>query len=156
METVANGADTVAVGLNKAVGAPMGSVLAGSRATIDRAADMREKLGGNWRPLGILAAGARSAIADCPDRIRRDHRATASLAASLRQSLGPRVSTPETNLILIDCRNAAAEVMRSLESSGVLGLTLNPHPIRLVLHSRVAEGDLEAIAETIIEVIRLF
>ena len=49
------GADTAAISLNKAIGAPMGSVLAGSRAAIEEAARWRDALGGGWRPIASVA-----------------------------------------------------------------------------------------------------
>lgn len=154
MAELAGGADTVAISLNKAVGAPLGSILTGARETIIRAAEMREEMGGNWRPVGILAAGARAALKGCMDRIAWAHEAAAHLASCLQASLGPRVGTPETNIILISCAGKARMVVASLHAAGVLGLALDADTIRLVAHSGMASVDLRALAETISGVLK--
>ena len=155
MAELAAGADTVAVSLNKAVGAPLGSILAGSQRTITRAAGLRDQMGGHWRPVGILAAAARAAIAECTERIARAHVAAAELAEALRPELGGRVSTPETNIVLIASPGSARADVQSLQTAGILALALDSDTVRLVTHSGLDKNDLRRATGTIIDSLRL-
>lgn len=150
MAELADGADTVAVSLNKAVGAPLGSILAGSSESITRATVLCEQLGGHWRPTGILAAAARSALRDSSHRISAAHEAAAKLARILRASLGSRVSEPQTNIILIDSPGTADQIVLSLHRRNALVLALNADTIRLVMHAGILRADSKLLASAII------
>jgi threonine aldolase len=90
--------DTVSVCLSKGLGAPVGSVLVGSRSHIDRARHFRKYYGGGWRQAGLLAAAGRFALQHHRERMAEDHDAAAELARGLEE-LGFAVQPPETNMV---------------------------------------------------------
>ena len=73
-------ADTVMVALSKGLGAPVGSVLAGSAETMQRATRVRRRLGGGMRQAGIIAAAGLYALRNHFDRLEEDHRRAKALA----------------------------------------------------------------------------
>jgi len=151
LATAAAGAVTVSISLNKALGAPLGAILSGPREVIDQAADWRDMLGGNWRPVGPLAAAARAALRGWEQRLRRDHALAADLAARLRAALGDIASTPDTNIILLRCRpGVAGGLVQAIGEAGVAVLALAPDTIRLVLHGGVSPSDIPLVAEAVI------
>jgi len=70
---LARNVDSVSFCFSKGVGAPVGTVLIGSRQLIERALRMRKALGGGWRKPGALAAAALVAMRDAEVRIKKDH-----------------------------------------------------------------------------------
>lgn len=90
--------DTVSVCLSKGLGAPIGSVLVGSAAHIERARHFRKLLGGGWRQAGLLAAAGLHALHHHRERLLEDHEAASDLAEGL-DALGFEVLRPETNMV---------------------------------------------------------
>ena len=148
------GCDTVSVSLNKALGAPVGSVLAGSRAAIEAAVRWREALGGEWRPLGSIAAAALASLEGWRERLGVDAEMTDSLAAALGDRLGEAVVQPApTNLIFLN--RATGDAPRFVQELAALGIgsTLGTQGIvRFALHSGVREAEVAAIADAVARV----
>jgi threonine aldolase len=94
MATLMTGCDTAAISLNKAIGAPVGSVLAGSRAAIEQAVRWRDVMGGNWRPLGGIAAAALVALQGWRPRLATDLAMTQAIADSIVDRLGEGAILP--------------------------------------------------------------
>ncbi len=90
-EEVAAQADSVTFCLSKGLGAPVGSVVTGTRAFIDRARRARKMLGGGMRQAGVIAAAGIVALETMVDRLREDHE-NARTAASSCRSLKPRMA----------------------------------------------------------------
>ena len=146
----AAGAFTVSLSLNKAIGAPLGAILAGPRDLVEQAAEWREMLGGNWRPVGPVAAAARAALPGWVERLTRNHRMAADLARRLRSMLGESVDVPDTAIILIGCQPGGAEdLVRRLGNRGVGALALTSNMVRLVLHGGVPPGAIPGIADAV-------
>ena len=82
--------DSVMFCLSKGLGAPVGSMLVGSREFIDKARITRKLLGGGMRQAGVLAAAALVALEDTPKRLHRDHENARHLAKGLRRSRASR------------------------------------------------------------------
>lgn len=95
---VCQGFDSVSVCLSKGLGAPIGSVLLGSEALIQRATRWRKMLGGGWRQAGILAAAGLYALEHHITRLQQDHDRAAKLGNTLR-ALGVSVDPVETNMV---------------------------------------------------------
>jgi threonine aldolase len=137
---------TVAVSLNKGLGAPLGAVLAGPRAAIAEALRIRQRLGGGIRPAGFLAAAALVALDTMPERLAEDHARAAALATALA-GLGLAASAA-TNIVLVDTKPLgadAAAVAAALARHGVLVLPFGAARIRLVVHNAVAADDIAAV-----------
>ena len=147
--------DTVNVCLSKGLGAPVGSVLAGSGEHIRLARRARKLLGGGMRQVGVLAAAALVALddfeADDYAMLRADHARARRLAEAV-SALRPfqLVASPDTNIVLFDTLDApAADVLRQLESEDVQMVPFGPTTIRATLHRDVDDAALEATIDAL-------
>ena len=135
--------DSVSVCLSKGLGAPVGSVLAGSRALVDKARRWRKVLGGGWRQAGILAAMAHHALDHHVARLADDHRRAAELADALR-SLGLAVEGAFTNIVFVTVPDGRqAELAKALEARGVRIAAGRGARVRLVTHLDIDDAGLE-------------
>jgi threonine aldolase len=154
MAKLATGIDTVAISLNKALGAPLGSVLAGSRALIEEADRWRNALGGEWRPVGPIAAGALAAFrGDWRARLERDLELTHRLAEAICERFGDAFIMPvETNLIFVNRPLDDAKAYRTeLERLGVRTTFIAPTTVRLALHGGISADAVTTIVEAMAE-----
>ena len=138
--------DTVAFCLSKGLGAPVGSLLCGSRPLIARAHRFRKLFGGAMRQAGIIAAGGLHALLHNADRLAHDHARAQRLAELLAEVDGISVpQAPETNMVLCEVDDAP-RFSAALASEGVLALDVGPRAIRLVTHLDVADDAIEEAA----------
>jgi threonine aldolase len=141
-------ADTVMFCFSKGLGAPVGSILCGSRDLITAAHEIRKRLGGGMRQAGVIAAAARVALRD-RDRLAEDHALAASLAAELADRFPGGVPAPDTNMVLLDGTTVPGgpEVFRlELEAAGVLVGYIKPGILRFVTHRDVGPEDVARVA----------
>jgi len=94
--------DSVSVCLSKGLGAPVGSVLVGTAALIDKARRWRKVTGGGWRQAGILAAAGLHALDHHVARLADDHARAARLAQGLGGLPGVRLLGQYTNMVFVD------------------------------------------------------
>ncbi len=145
--------DTVSVCFSKGLGAPVGSVIAGARATIAEADRVRHRLGGGWRQAGILAAAAEYALEHHVDRLVDDHaRAVRLVEAFVGAGVGTPAHRVESNLVYLDIPRelgTAAEVVERLAAEGVLVGAIGPQRIRIVTHLDVDEAGVERAVDAI-------
>jgi threonine aldolase len=135
--------DTVSVCLSKGLGAPVGSVLAGARAQIDKARRWRKVLGGGMRQAGVLAAACLYALDHHVERLRDDHDNAAELARGLRGIEGLQVDGPYTNMVFVQLPTDRAPALReALRREGIVVAADNP--LRLVTHLDVRRADVLA------------
>ncbi|MDV6011190.1 GntG family PLP-dependent aldolase [Haloechinothrix sp. LS1_15] len=139
------GADSVSVCFSKALGAPVGSALAGSAEFIEQARRTRQMLGGGVRQGGVLAAASLHAL-DRMNELATDHANAARLAAGLAE-LGWDVRTPQTNIVLA----AVADVERTLHSLRELGILALPLAgrVRFVTHRGITADDIDTVLERV-------
>ena len=149
--------DVVSVAFSKGLGAPGGSLLAGSAAFIASAVRYRRMAGGAMRQVGIFAAAADYALDHHLERLADDH-ATARLladrlAASPAIELDPAVV--QTNILVFslapDAPDAALVVAAAREA-GVLVVALGPRTIRAVTHLDVTRDQVAEAAEHLVAV----
>ncbi|WP_372453685.1 threonine aldolase family protein [Pseudonocardia abyssalis] len=139
------GADTVQVCLSKGLGAPVGSVVAGSAEFVEEARRLRKMLGGGVRQGGVLAAAGLVAL-DRVDRLVEDHRRARTLADGLRER-GWQAAIPQTNIVLI----AVADLdgtLRRFEEAGVRAVAMSGQ-VRLMTHCDVDDADITAALDRI-------
>jgi threonine aldolase len=146
------GVDTVQVCLSKGLGAPMGSLLCGSKAAMVEARRLRKMLGGGVRQGGVMGAAGLVALDYLP-RITEDHAKTRRLAEGLR-GFGIPAPTPETNILLAPVPNAAA-ALAALEGVGVRALPVGP-AIRFIPHRDLTMADIEEALQRIQPLTPLF
>jgi len=140
--------DTVAVCLSKGLGAPVGSVLAGSAETIEVARRFRKMFGGGMRQAGIIAAGGLYALEHNIDRLKEDHRRAKRLAEGI-SSIGPlSVKYPvDTNFVMIDVSATgmgAEEARARLGEEGIGTLALDPTLLRALTHLDIDDEGIES------------
>ncbi|HEY3263454.1 MAG TPA: GntG family PLP-dependent aldolase [Pseudonocardiaceae bacterium] len=140
--TLAAGVDTVQVCLSKGLGAPVGSLVAGTAAFVAEARRLRKMLGGGVRQGGVLAAAGLVALARRAS-LADDHTAATALADGLRDR-GWDVTKPETNIVLATVPDLSAALTR-LAEVGVLAVPMSGR-VRFITHR---DAGLDAVEEAL-------
>ncbi|WP_455450003.1 threonine aldolase family protein [Natrinema thermotolerans] len=143
--------DSVMVSLSKGLGAPVGSMLAGSDEFVERARRTRKLFGGGMRQAGIVAGPALEALENVAD-LERDHENARLLAAGLDDIDGFDVREPETNIVIADVSGtgeAPSTVVDRLGERDVLASPFGPTTVRFCTHRDVSRGDIERTLERI-------
>ena len=144
--------DTVMVSLSKGLGAPVGSVLAGSDRVIEAAWRVRRRLGGGMRQAGILAAAGLYALEHNFERLAEDHRRARTLATAASRVSGLHVAAPESNIVMIDLPpelGGAEGILAALAKLGVRMTSFGPHRLRAVTHLDVDDAGIERAAQAL-------
>ncbi len=139
--------DTVNVCFSKGLGAPIGSMLVSSAASIARARVQRKRLGGGWRQAGLLAAAADYALDHHLPRLGDDHVAAAAFAAEVAAVVPAAVEAArvQTNIVVLDTGSATAgSVVAAARAAGVKLSAVGVRVVRAVTHQEVSVD--EAIA----------
>jgi threonine aldolase len=157
--TLTCGFDTVMFCLSKGLGAPVGSMLVGSREAIDQARIYRKALGGGMRQAGVLAAAGLIALRKMPKRLGEDHanaRVLAKAVAALPEAAEIDFDAVETNIVIFTLRRGdAAEFVAALKQRGVLASAIGPRSVRFVTHYDVDRAACERAAEVIVKLLLL-
>jgi len=145
-------ADSVTICLSKGLGAPVGSVVCGSREFIDGARRARKVLGGGMRQAGILAAAGIIALGAMVDRLADDHANAEALAAGLAQLPGVEVEPVPCRTNILFFRVARPDIdaptlVKRLDEHGIRMLDLDPTRIRAVTNYHVTASDVGRILE---------
>lgn len=140
--------DTVSICLSKGLGAPVGSVLVGSDALIDKARRWRKVTGGGWRQAGILAAAGLHALDHHVARLAEDHRRAAYLAGRLREITGIDLLGQHTNMVFIDVpAGRLRDLDVHLREAGIR-ISIGYLPtLRLVTHLDIDDDGIERTVE---------
>jgi threonine aldolase len=138
-------ADTVSVCSSKGLGAPVGSLLAGSEEIIREARRARKAFGGGMRQAGIIAAASLYAFENNIDRLAEDHERAKRLAEGLSEA-GLYVEPPETNLLLAEVGDATS-FLGALARKGVLTTPRSASAVRFCTHLDVDDEDVEKAIE---------
>lgn len=144
--------DTVSVCFSKGLGAPVGSLLAGPKQTIDRARRFRKMFGGGMRQAGVIAAGALYALRHHRARLAQDHDNARRLAAGLARVKGLEVNPDdvETNMVRFRVQvMPARQLVEQLRTRGVLVLPVGPDTIRAVTNLMVSAEDIDVAAAAV-------
>lgn len=151
--------DTVSVCFSKGLGAPVGSMLVGSREAIAQARIDRKMLGGGMRQAGILAAAAEYALDHHLPDLAIDHRHAQILAAAIADA-DPRVTVPEhseTNIVVLDLAHSALDtnsLVAAAAEKSVLVSALGPRLARLVTHRDVTAEQVDQAADVLSGLLR--
>lgn len=149
--------DSVQFCLSKGLGAPLGSMLCGTKELIDKAVKWRKRLGGSQRQLGIAAAAGLYALQHNIPRLAEDHE-NAALLSDLLTKGGVAVEHKpnSTNMVFFDlgdCKTEGADFVRLCAERGLLlDTAASPRRVRLVTHLDVDREDVEKAAGVILEV----
>jgi threonine aldolase len=137
-------ADVVSVCLSKGLGAPVGSLVVGSRHAIAEARIRRKRMGGGMRQVGILAAAGLYALDHHVDRLADDH----ENARLLAEACGVDPESVETNIVVVS-RDDAQEFVAGARDGGVLVSAVGPTAVRIVTHLDVTREDAESAASVL-------
>lgn len=151
------GFDTVMFCLSKGLGAPVGSMLVGSRPMMNRARAVRKALGGGMRQAGVLAAAGLLALEEGPGRLPEDHENARLLAQAVANCAGATINLEavQTNIVIFTVPDSgrAAKLVADLKSRGVLSSVVGPEQVRLVTHRDVSRADCERAADLLRELL---
>jgi threonine aldolase len=150
--------DSVMFCLSKGLGAPVGSMLVGSREFIEEARIARKMLGGGMRQAGVLAAAGLIALEEGPKRLHIDHANAKFLAEELAQIPGIKINPAkvESNILFFDVSGSgmtAQEISKRLAAQNVLANATNPQVIRMVTHLDVDRAGCERALHVLREVV---
>lgn len=152
VETLTKDFDSVSFCFSKGLGAPIGSMLVGSKEFIEKARRVRKVLGGGMRQAGVLAAAALLALEESPARLHEDHENARWMADRLAEIPGIQLDPAKvvTNIIVFEVTSADAyTLIGKLAGAGVLANPLNKSRVRFVTHCDVNRGDVEKAVEAV-------
>ncbi|WP_395400406.1 low-specificity L-threonine aldolase [Pseudoduganella sp. UC29_106] len=139
------GFDSVSVCLSKGLGAPVGSVLCGTKELIEEAKRWRKMVGGGMRQAGVIAAGGLYALQNNVQRLAEDHDNAAWLAGALGRIGAIQVSQPQTNILFVTLPREACEGLNKALQAERIRVSMAP-TLRLVTHLDVNRQDVERVA----------
>ncbi|RJT00767.1 low specificity L-threonine aldolase [Halococcus sp. IIIV-5B] len=134
--------DSVLFCLSKGLGAPVGSMLAGSADFVERARRNRKLLGGGMRQAGIIAAPGIEALSNV-DRLETDHANAKTLAAGLDEVDGVTAAEPDTNIVVAETDVPAEEFIDAVDEEGIRASAFGDYRVRFCTHWDVDEDDVE-------------
>jgi len=151
--------DSVMFCLSKGLGAPVGSILAGSRKFIEKARKQRKMLGGGMRQAGILAAAGIIALEKMVERLEEDHKNARILGEGLSIIDGIRVDleTVQTNMVYFELQRSGLDTYQflyKLEKYNILGAPRPPDKVRLVTHYDITKEDIFTTIKAIKNIIK--
>lgn len=153
-------ADSITFCLSKALCAPVGSLLCGSKGFIAQARRIRKQLGGGMRQAGILAAAGIIALESMVDRLAEDHRRAKRLAEGLRTIPGLTLDpgTPQTNMVFLSLEDVipfdARQIAERLIKFGVRVGVVDRRRFRLVTHYWIDDPGVEQAIEAFRDVMK--
>jgi threonine aldolase len=146
--------DTISICLSKGLGAPIGSVLIGSKDFIKKARRVRKRLGGGWRQAGLLAAAGIYALDHQVERLKEDHLRAAAISKICADlpwvdSILPVV----TNIVIVRLKEGiqAIDQVATLKAKGIRCAPFGPQYIRFVTHLNFDDAALVAFENQIIQ-----
>ncbi|GAA0328193.1 low-specificity L-threonine aldolase [Bacillus carboniphilus] len=145
--------DSVQVCLSKGLGAPVGSIIAGSKEFIAKARKWRKRLGGGLRQVGIIAAPAYIALTEMVDRLIDDHVNAKKLAEGLGQIPSLRVENEvETNIVLVnvaDTGHDANSFLELIKKEEILAVGFGPTTVRFTTNYDVTSEEIDTVIDKI-------
>ena len=144
-------ADSVSMCLSKGLGAPVGTVLAGSKSLIRRAHRARKLVGGGMRQIGVMAAAAMYALDHHVDRLADDHANAIRLGDQLRavDKLHVDMDVVDSNMVFVDMPKGSSEPLQSyLRERGIL-INAGEPQMRLVTHLDCGADEVDLFVDEI-------
>ena len=140
--------DSMMFCLSKGLGAPVGSMIAGAHAFIEKGRVYRKMFGGGMRQAGVIAAAGLVALEESPARLGIDQENAKRLAEGIAAIRGLRIDPKKvrSNIVIFDCSKTgktAVELCDVLHPYGVWAQDTGLHSVRLVTHCDVDRGGIE-------------
>ncbi len=144
--------DTVSVCLSKGLGAPVGSLLLGTKETIWKARKIRKVFGGGMRQAGYLAAAGIYALDHHINRLKKDHEKARQIAKMLENCpLVSRIEPVDTNILIFSLKDevSVSDFLDQLKEQGILALGFGGNSIRMVTHLDIHDDMMEHVEKGI-------
>jgi len=153
------GFDSVQFCLSKGLGAPIGSLILGSREFIERCRSIRKMLGGGMRQAGIVAAAGLIALEKGARRLQVDHDNAQSLARRLAEIPGIDIQPHkvQTNIVIFNVKKTgmtSGDFLAALGKRNVLAVPVDSERVRMVTHLDVSRADVENAAAAVSDVVK--
>jgi threonine aldolase len=150
--------DSVMFCLSKGLGAPVGSMLVGSKAFFEEARLVRKMLGGGMRQAGVLAAAGLVALEESPKRLYIDHENAKFLAQGLAEIPGIKIDPAKvvSNILFLEFSAGGLtsfEISKRLAARGILANGVTPQTMRMVTHCDVDRAGCERALQVLREVL---
>ncbi len=150
--------DSVQFCLSKGLGAPVGSMIVGTREFIERCRSIRKMLGGGMRQAGVLAAAGLIALEKGPRRLQIDHDNAKLLATRLAAVPGITLNPAkvQTNIVIFGLKTSgwsSSDFLQTLAKRNVLAVPVDNERVRMVTHLDVDRNDVEKAAAVVQEVL---
>ena len=150
--------DSIQFCVSKGLGAPIGSLILGSREFIERCRSIRKMLGGGMRQAGCVAAAALIALEKGPKRLQEDHDNAKFLAEALSRIPGIKIDPAkvQTNIVIYNVKGtglSSADFLAALAKRKVMAVPVDNERVRMVTHLDVNRADVEKAATTVQEVV---
>jgi len=144
--------DTISICLSKGLGAPVGSLLLGSKKHIHKAKRLRKVMGGGMRQAGFLAAAGLFALQNNVERLSADH-ANAKLVGNALNQLNyiEFILPVETNIVIFKLKDhfPSDQFLNSLQKQGIKAVTMGKNLVRFVFHLNQENNQIEKLIETL-------
>jgi len=150
--------DSIQFCVSKGLGAPVGSLIVGSRELIERCRPIRKMLGGGMRQAGVLAAAALVALEEGPPRLWIDHENARLLAVGLAATSGVDLDPRkvQTNIVVFGIRGMTSEeFLEALKRRGVLALPVDAKRVRMVTHLHIDQAGIDVALGAVAEVLKI-
>lgn len=141
--------DTISICLSKGLGAPVGSLLLGSKEHIYKARRIRKVLGGGMRQAGLLAAAGLYALQNHIERLSEDHHKAQMIAHTLKSCEWVKEIYPvETNIVIfrLHDKTPSSQLLQHLEQNGFKAVGMGTQLIRFVFHLDQSVADIERLS----------
>lgn len=138
--------DSISICLSKGLGAPVGSVLLGSKDFIKKSRRVRKVMGGGMRQAGIIAAGGLYALKNNIARLKIDHERARVIGEAFESKSWVEAVVPVDTNIVVVCltdEKSVANLIASLASEGIAAMPFGERMIRLVTHLDLSEADMD-------------
>ncbi len=150
--------DSVMFCLSKGLGAPVGSMIVGTKAFLEKARICRKMFGGGMRQAGVIAAAGLIALEKSPARLHSDHENAKRLAKGVARIPGLKIDAKKvpTNIVIFDCSKTgktAPELCNGLYPQGIWAQDTAPFLVRLVTHCDVDRAGIERALAVLKEVV---
>lgn len=147
-------ADSITFCFSKGLGAPVGSMICGSKAFIEQARAARKLFGGGMRQSGIVAAGCLYALENNVERLADDHRHARQIAEALAACPGVQIDLPsvQTNILYFDLVRddiTAPDLCQKLAAEQFLASARTDTNIRFVTHLDISDRDTDRLCEAL-------
>jgi threonine aldolase len=150
-------ADSIGFCVSKGLSGPVGSVLCGSKAFIDRARVYRRMVGGTMRQAGVFAAAGIVALEKMVDRLADDHTRARRLADGLH-AIDPKLVNPNrvaTNIVMVEIGGTGRDAeswVAALLDKGIKTSVWNAHSLRLVTHRHIDDAAVDQAIAAVREI----